>query len=601
MSDIDDLIQRSQEARVEAGNKNLTPPFHLALWLARGAALAPPWWSPARDAFLRNFWRATDHLAGAVYSFVAKMTTIPVRVEARDASVAKWVKEAEAMSEVVNIAPGGGLGWVSEFGKFVLDLITQDNGAFMEIIGEGDPSGPIRGRPLSIAHLDSARCTRTGNYEYPVIYSATDGSIYKLHRTRVMFASQLPAPEAEMFGVGLCAVSRCMNIAQTMMDVLTYKQEKIGSRPPRKLLITRGGLDPQDLREAIELAQMENDNSAYQFYSHIAIGGSPTLMDADVRSIDLVGMPDGFDEQTSINLGMAAIAMAFGVDARELWPASESGATRADALIQHLKQRGKAPGQIISMMEQLMNFYFLPPYLQFKFDFQDDAEDMQRAQIRQIRANARVQDMSTGAVPANVMRRIMYIDGDVDQKTVEMIEAEDGRLYDGTDILTLFYSKDRIYQQLLDLGVEDALDVINNDRQMLAGRIAAARRACLKLIATTNSDEAARKARLALSALQYLIRYYRNYETNYSLSPAAGRQGARAPEAGQDGDGQDGGAGDAAREPARRTQARLDEQAPAPNRIEDRQRRRSPAQSVNQYTAQDIRRPLEQPSRDSEV
>ena len=63
-------------------------------------------------------------------------------------------------------------------------------------------------------------------------------------------------------------------------------------------------------------------------------------------------LPDGFDEQTSILYGMAAIALAFGVDARELFPAMSAGATRADALLQHLKQRGKGPGQILQMTEQ---------------------------------------------------------------------------------------------------------------------------------------------------------------------------------------------------------------------------------------------------------
>ncbi len=84
-------------------------------------------------------------------------------------------------------------------------------------------------------------------------------------------------------------------------------------------------------------------------YSKIAVVGSASLPEASLTMTDLAGLPDNFDERTSMELGMATIALAFGMDARELFPSLTSGSTRADALIQHLKQRGKGPGQIVQL------------------------------------------------------------------------------------------------------------------------------------------------------------------------------------------------------------------------------------------------------------
>ena len=67
-----------------------------------------------------------------------------------------------------------------------------------EIIGPGRPSGPIEGAPITVAHLDAARCQRTGNVEYPIIYHDINEQMYKLHYTRVIDVAQMTSPEAEM-------------------------------------------------------------------------------------------------------------------------------------------------------------------------------------------------------------------------------------------------------------------------------------------------------------------------------------------------------------------------------------------------------------------
>lgn len=474
--------EESVQARVREGRPS---GISILNFLAGGGYRVPAWWSTARDMALRRFWKESDHLAGALYTMIAKMTSIPFRVVPVDPSNLAHMEEAQEREESLRAGAEFGDGWQVFYAKFIEDLLSQDNGAFAEIIGPGDPAGPLMGAPVSIAHLDSWRCQRTGNPEYPVIYRDMDGRQYKLHYTRVLFTSQMPSPIADMFGVGFCAVSRCVNVAQTLIDILVYKQEKLGSRPYRAMLITQGGLDPDDVSKAFQVAEFANSNAGNSRYSKIPVMGSQTIPDANLAMVELSKLPDGFDEETSLTLGMATIALAFGVDARELFPSLSSGSTRADALLQHLKQRGKGPGQIIESMEAMINFKYLPPHLKIRFDFQDDAEDQQAADIRHTRAQTRQSDMVAKVITARTVRQQMMADNEITASQFETMELEDGRLPSGVSVMTLFYSKKAPFTEILNMGVENPEDIYTNDPEKMFKKIAEQRRLIHEKIATT--------------------------------------------------------------------------------------------------------------------
>lgn len=483
-------IEESIGLTVQTVDRELPGNIYLVSWLARAGYLISPWWSQTRDAQLRQFWKKSDHLAGALYTMISKMQAIPTKVEARNKSNREHIEEARETTDIVRAGFQFGRGWVSFYGKWVEDLLSQDNGSFAEVIGYGQKNGVLIGQPVSAAHLDSYRCQRTGNATWPVIYTDIDGARYKLHDSRVMYASQMESPIADMFGVGFCGVSRCVNIAQNLIDIITYKMEKLGSRPHRQIIITQGGLDPEDIRSAFQQAESGMDAAGLSRYSKVVVGGSQTLPEADVKIVELSSMPDGFDEQTSITLGMAAIALALGTDARELFPALTAGATRADALLQHLKQRGKGPGQILQTTEDLMNFKFLPRHLMYVSDFQDDAQDRQAAEIRMVRANRRVQDFSTGAEDERTMREQMEVDGDIDHNQFEQMELRSGRLPDGTSVLALFFKNNPRYQRYLRIpGVQNPLDVENNDHERVTKSIYDNRAKVYETLANSGSTQ----------------------------------------------------------------------------------------------------------------
>jgi hypothetical protein len=516
------LVQRTVQSHVGKDDFGL----NLIVWLAKATEVVPPWWSKRRDQELRKFWRQVDMLAGAVYALEAKLATIPFHVVPKDYTVTAQRDQAERFEWMLSNACEWGQGWEAFYGKWTQDLITQDNGAFAEIIGDGDPSGPIQGMPNALCTLDSARCDRTSNPEFPVIYQAADGKRYKLHYTRVAFASLQQSPIAEMHGVGFCSVSKCLNISQNLLDILIYNQEKLGSRPTRNIMVTKGGLDPDDVKKAFAIASDAQDSAMLSRYSKTVVIGEQSLPEAGIEMLDLASLPDGFNYETSLSLGMAAIALAFGVDARELWPMTGSGATRADALMQHLKAQTKGIGHLLAIGEKTLFAKILPDTLKAYFDYSDDAQDRQVAEIKKMRSERHQIDLIASQVlDERVVREQMLWDGDLTQAQFNQLELEDGRLTDGSSALQLFYSPE--YSDLIGTFGQSVMDTSGDIALMNASILQNQDEIVQKLALTTNGKERTR-LRTAYSALEALQKFHIE-EYKKTLMPIQGGGEATEP------------------------------------------------------------------------
>ena len=508
MSEIEKLVQSSLDNTISKPLTDTQGGMYMFQYLARAGVNFYPWWSTARDNQLSSFWKQVDYLSGAIYTMESKMSAIPVRVQARDQSIKEHVKEANAETERLLIGAEFGQGWSSFYEKFVEALITQDNGTFAEIIGAGSPDGPIIGKPITVRTLDPSRSQRTGDPEFPVVYRDANGKMYKVHFTRIMHKAQMESTISQMYGVGFCSVSRAVNISQTLLDILIYKGEKLGSRPRRGLMVTGGGLDPEDIASAFTRVESIEDSQSLSRYSKIAVVGDSSLPDAKLELTDLSSLPDGFDERTNVELGMAVIAMAFGLDARELFPALQTGASRADALIQHLKQRGKGPGQIIQLTELMFNSKYLPPYLKLVFDFQDDEEDRQSAETKEIRARRWSTAIKGGSMDTHTSRAQMVEVGDLERGQFERLELEDGRLDDGTSVLALFYSEDPRIKKFLKLPTDNPLDVDENTWEKLGEAVEKNTVEALTTIVNSSNPDDRWAAQKCLSALRELRKLY---------------------------------------------------------------------------------------------
>lgn len=530
-SAVESVIERSLEASVgrNEAQQPLESGTHFLSWVVSTGDIIPPWWSTTRDKSLADIWKESNHLSIAVYNTQAKIVGIAPRIVPRNTSITEHIEQAEELNHILFTSAGFGRGWEVEYAKYVESLITQDNGAFMEIIGEGDVTGPIIGLPLAVRHLDSSRCTRTGNPKFPVKYMDDDGKWYAIHRTRIIYASQMPSAFKSMNGVGFCAVSRCVEIAQNLVDITRYKQERLGSRPHNQMLIGKG-ITGRQLMLALRQTEEELSSRGFTRYARtVAIGSENTEIGVD--KLDLNHM-DPFDEETSVNLGMFAISAAFGMDADELWPVGGKSSGKQEANIKRMRSRGRLPAQITSELTSQFNYKVLPQHLMLEFDFQDDEEDMQRANIQDIRARNRERDLATGAINVRGARTRMLESRDIDRQTFEQMELNDGRLPDGTSISVLFFDPDPAYQRLLGF-IPNPLQIVSNIFKINAlgmsevddtkfneviGKIQEQREVILDVLARTASRRQQEKVRRSFHAIDWLEQQY-NFAAGKLLPP----------------------------------------------------------------------------------
>ena len=500
---------RSQSIQERGKRQDSTIVTNIAS-MFQAADTLPPWWSAFRDQGLYDLWHVSDLLGGAMYAMASKMSTIPFHIEARDMSVTAHLQDAERFERKLQESSEWGTGWGQFFSKQVESLLGQDNGRFMEIIDMSPRKAQaIRGPAISVASLDPSRCQRTSDPEFPVLYTRTDGKMVKLHWTRVAFEAQLPSSRVDMYGVGLCAVSRCAGYAQHMLDIAKYNEEKLGSRPMRGIITVGGGLDPEKVGDALNIASGLTDQKGLQRFQWLPIVGSADIEEPTVELTSLSTLPDGFDEQEATEVAMAAIALAFGVDARELWPGQTSASTRADALLSHIKQRGKGPGHILLETERMFNNWYLPPYLKMVFDFQDDAQDRQKAEIRNERSKTRKSDIDDQISSIRTERERMLIEGEIQSAQFEQLELSDGRLPDGTPIQVLFYRDDEIYSDILTIpGFLDPLDFRANDPDEILDAIAPKLSEAYALLSSESRQIQKRQIQQSIAALLFIQEEY---------------------------------------------------------------------------------------------
>lgn len=491
--------------------------------LVQASQVLPPYWSRARDYELARFALKVDHVSSAIAMFVSKCATIPLRVLPRDMSIKAHIKQADDLTANLNELSDWGKGWTSSFApKMITSLLTQDNGMTAEVIGDG-PKDRERQGFYGVRFLDPFCIQRTSNPEYPIIFwdigLGGTGTRYKMHYTRVMTATDMPSTYSRLNGMGFCAMSRLINTAQHLWDLSTTEQEELGSRPKRRLIIGEQGITLNEIVNAFMQADRQMDNENLSRYSKsVVIASSTKPTDANAIRIaiqDLAPALKGEEKERSITLAMFLIALALKVPPRWLWPATASGATKADAMYQHIAGMGGGVGLILEMFTNMLGGSPLadklgkpiPPHLQVVFDNQDDEQDRMQAEIREIRGKVWTIGLSDGSLNTRVVRQQMLSAGDITEQQFDDLELNDGRLPDGQDVLNLFYSTDPTIQPMLSISVGDVLNPAANDKefvlQMIEDKLIEIR-ATLAAPTRPKEFDAARQAFAALIALKSL-------------------------------------------------------------------------------------------------
>lgn len=405
------------------------PGFVWTWSIASAADAITPWGKSVirRDRELRDFWPTETYLAGAIASVSYRNATLDWEIKGPD-------RLAQAVTEMLQSAIAGDtFGWVPFIEKFSQDLFTQDNGAFIELIRDPgkdsaskfkDESAPV----IGIAHLDSNQCTRTGNPEYPVIYVDRKGTRHKLSWFQVIPYSDYPSSIEKMNGVGYCATTRALRVAQIMRSIFLYKDEKISGRHYKQIHFV-SGVSRQEIKDELKRGQEEANNSGMVRFMLPAIMASlDPEKPVSTATIDLASLPDGFDLDQEMRWYISGLALAFGVDYQEFAPLSSGNiGSSAQSMILHRKASGKNPAVFMRhLVDGLRNYGAFPRNVEMRFNDKDEQEELEKQEVRTKALEEMAIATRSGIITPDAARKDLVKRGIYTEETVAGVPEDFG-------------------------------------------------------------------------------------------------------------------------------------------------------------------------------
>jgi hypothetical protein len=347
----------------------------------------PSYWSQYRDAWLRKFLQrpGNDLLLGTISTIASRVATSKWFLEGPERTVNVYQK-------ILSQRCGFNAGWTPDVTMGAIDFLTQDKGWTWERIRRG--RADRRGGVIGLAHMDSASIEVWTDPEYPVRWydevfdPRTKKPSVQMHRSQVIRIIDLPSPNRNLRGVGLCGLSRAITTSQILASIAKYEKEKLSDLPPAGLLLLNNMSQKQfqDIKKKYDTRQENEGNTTWRDIM-ILFGLNPAVP-LQAEFIHFSEMPEHFDKRTVTEIAMYSFALAFNTDPREIWPVSAGTlGTATEANIQHMKAKAKGHGLILALIERGINDGLtLPPTLEFKFDYQDVEEDERAARIQKLKA-----------------------------------------------------------------------------------------------------------------------------------------------------------------------------------------------------------------------
>lgn len=436
------------------------PSGTLIFQIASAADEAPIWWNPARDSYLDKFWPTEPFLSGTIFSIASRNAGFRYEFTG-PAEQVTWSQQLLAQADF-------GRGWQSFIMKVTLDLLTMDNGAFIEIIRParartktrlydaikhlhpetdeyvwhaydrhtGEVYSPdaldfkvtdsVLDLPIGLAHLDSRRCTRTGNPTYPVVYTDLTGNQHKLAEHQVITLEEMPSPREEWYNVQHSFVTRALRLAQILRDMLIYKHEKVSGRFARAIQLTN--IDPRVIQDAIDQSNATADTKGLTRYMQPIVAATiDPNSKPGVETIELASMPAGFDEETAMRWYIAGLALTGGVDYGFLapLPGNKLG-TGMQVETQERQARGKSSRLFLNTLQYVFNYSgILPRNVTLRFAIADPYEESEKDRALARRARARSTQIKSGEITPEIATQIAADVGDIDPKYLPMMGLAD--------------------------------------------------------------------------------------------------------------------------------------------------------------------------------
>jgi hypothetical protein len=358
----------------------------------------PPWWSPQRDFVLRGTVHRESMWADAVFKAITKIAALGWTIE--DSEDSK-VRTNRGQDIYMTALAGMHRGWVPFISMHLQDYLLTDNGAFVEIVRASDkPSSKIVG----IAHLDSARCTRTGDAETPVLYRDRLGKWHEMRWWQIMTFADMPDSSETWNGVGHCAAGRAFLTIAKLAAIEQYVYEKVSGDGATELSFVQG-IPPGAMESAIVTADGEQKRKGAVYYKgKIIVPIAPGQTELSNINIQLKNVPDGFDAEQERDNAYVIYANALGIPVQDIQPLSGQGlgtGTQTVILSEDAEGQGLAAWRKDWLHKNNENI--LPPSTTFVWTNQHDTRNQKaKAEVRDLQATTIVKLVGNPTAPGIV-------------------------------------------------------------------------------------------------------------------------------------------------------------------------------------------------------
>lgn len=382
----------------------------------------PAYGATGRDVVLRATVYAESMWAVALGKAISKMVALPWKINDSGSSQRRIDRAQE-----IFLNADYGRGWATFLNKHLRDYLCTDNGAVVEIIRVANsPLAMVKG----IGHLDSCRVRRTGNWKEPAIYTDLDGREHLMKWWQVAFITDMPDPSDSMFGVGLCATSRAYATIFKMAGLEQYVTEKITGGGQNAIHLIRGVSDRQ-LSDALITHQSEKVRAGYVNYKGQVLIPLMGNNEINVATIDLAGIPDGFNADDERNNAYIKYANAIGIPVQDIQPLngrSLGTGKQTEVLDEAADRQGLAAWQ--QQWTHFVNRILLPQATTFAFTPNDVTNEKTMAEIRKLRADARSVMIADGSITPAQALQMAVDDGDAPREFLAVDQTEGQQLGD---------------------------------------------------------------------------------------------------------------------------------------------------------------------------
>jgi len=415
------------------------------------------YWSPRRDWQLCATIEKESMWAAAVARTATKFAAHGFIIKDSQDSSRKVAASQELMKRA-----NGGEGWVPFALKIVQDLLLPDNGVFIRIRRQGEEVhklklkasqetiaggekqtfdeaavtlSPPGSKITGLYHLDSLRCTRTGNLAYPVRFMAVNGEWQILRWDQVLMYADQPSPRAELFGVGRSAADRAYKTIAKIAAMEQLGFEAITGGGANKLAFLQG-ISDQTLQGIIQSGQNAAQVKGWLYYLGTILGAIPS--DTPISSVEvrLKEMLDGFNPKEERDNAYLIYANAIGVPVQDIQPLSGQGlGTGKQTEILQDQSQGIGIAAFIKWWEQTVSDRVLPQTTELEFTDENDMRDQKaKAEVQKMRAETRAAQIQSGEISPAMARQLAVDSEDLPREMIADDATANGQISDDEKI-----------------------------------------------------------------------------------------------------------------------------------------------------------------------